>query len=138
MIAPADINSAGEQLTALAAGLADAEASDPPDAGKVSEVAWQILAELNEQTYARMDAEQRLEDLLTAARAAVADARDAKPDPARHLRRYLAGHGKMPPRWATSQMILAAAGNLPHRPRRRGHSPARHTAAAAQTAVSRA
>jgi hypothetical protein len=106
---------ADTRLTALAAELASAEASDPPDPSRVAVTAWAILSELNEATYGRIDTERTLTQALTAAQASVAGARAGAPDPLVHIRSFLAAHGKMPPPGVTALTILAWQGPPPAR-----------------------
>lgn len=106
-------DSADAHLTALAAELASAEACDPPDPGRVAANAWEIFGELCETARARVDAEHTLGQAITAAQAAVADARAGSPDPLAHVRRFLTPRGKMPPAGVTSLAILAWQGPPP-------------------------
>src|SRR2546426_8067156 len=57
-----------DHLIDLARVLTEADGQDPPDPARVGQLAWQILAELNEAAFGRIDAEALLAQAQTAAR----------------------------------------------------------------------
>ena len=116
MTASGQLAAADARLTALAAELASAEASDPLDTGCVARIAWVILSELNEATYGRIDTGRALTQALTAAQASVADGLAGAPDPLVHIRGFLAARGKLPPAGITALTILAWQGAPPASP----------------------
>jgi nucleoid-associated protein YgaU len=116
-----------DHLIDLARVLTEADGQDPPDPARVGQLAWQILAELNEAAFGRIDAEALLAQAQTAARAAAAaaarrapappaprpaaaDAVSGSPDPLSHIRRLLAAQGGMPPAGTAATTILAWPG----------------------------
>lgn len=102
-----------DHLIDLARALTEADGQDPPDPARVGQLAWQILAELNEAAFGRIDAEALLAQAQTAARAAAADAVSGSPDPLSHIRRLLAAQGGMPPAGTAATTILAWPGGRP-------------------------
>ncbi len=102
-----------DHLIDLARALTEADGQDPPDPARVGQLAWQILAELNEAAFGRIDTEVLLAQAQTAARAAAADAVSGSPDPLSHIRRLLAAQGGMPPAGTAATTILAWPGGRP-------------------------
>jgi hypothetical protein len=106
-------------LIALIRELTGAVEREQAEDAHVTQVAWQLLTELTEVTYARDGLEHELALAVRAAQATVIDERTGTKNSLRHIRGYLKERGKLPRRGTSSLVTLAWLGE-PEQSRRRG------------------